>query len=316
MRKALSISVCSLGFLLISIQIRAQENPAPDPDLDVENSAEVFLEAYSDDFQENFFEALKQKGIENYDKAINLFLKCKQLDASNPVVDHELAKVYYETKQYPLAEEYALKAVTSEPENLWYTDTLIAILQKQGKSVESMMAELPFDQPKFSENVASLYFKKGNYETVLAVLEKVKQGNFSTTLTAKINDSIEKRKARPTNSSLAFEKPNVASNPLEDYKIRMEGLIQADSLPLLQQLSSEALESYPSQPYFYFAQGYALNKTGKHQEAIETLEAALDYLIDDTSLENKIYKELADAYTALNNAVKANTYLRKIKPGF
>lgn len=316
MQKALSLLVCSLGFLLIPIQTYAQENPAPDPDLDVENSAEVFLEAYSDDFQENFFEALKQKGIENYDKAINLFLKCKQLDASNRVVDHELAKVYYETKQYPLAEEYALTAVTSEPENLWYADTLISILQKQGKSIETMMTELPFDQPEFSENVASLYFKKGNYETALAVLEEVKQSSFSTTLTAKINDSIEKREAYTTTTSLAFEKPNDASNPFEDYKVRMEGLIQADSLPLLQQLSEEALESYPAQPYFYFAQGYALNKMGKHQEAVEILETALDYLIDDTSLENQIFQELADAYTSLNNAVKANTYLRKIKPGF
>lgn len=314
MQKALSIVVCSLGFLLIPSQIRAQENP--EPDLDMENSAEVFLEAYSDDFQETFFEALKQKGIENYDKAINSFLKCKQLDASNPVIDHELAKAYFETSQYPIAEEYALTAVTLEPENLWFTDTLIAILQKLGKSVETMTAELPFDQPAFTENLASLYFKKGNYNTALAVLKEMKQGRFSNALTAKINDSIVKREAHTTTTSTALEKPNVASNSLEAYKVQMEGLIQADNLPLLQQLSEEALESYPAQPYFYFAQGYALNKTGKHQEAVEILETALDYLIDDTSLENKIFQELADAYTSLNNAVKANTYLRKIKPGF
>jgi len=314
LKSAFYIACFFFGLFIIPTPFYAQEDP--NPDLDVENSAEVFLEAYSDDFQENFFEALKQKGIENYDKAINSLLKCKQLDATNSVVDHELAKVYYETKQYPLAEEYALTAVTSEPDNLWYADTLISILQKQGKSIETMTAELPFDQPEFSENVASLYFKKGNYETALAVLKEVEQSSFSTALSAKINDSIEKREAHTTTTSLAFEKPHGASNPFEDYKVRMEGLIQADSLPLLQQLSEEALESYPAQPYFYFAQGYALNKMGKHQEAVEILETALDYLIDDTSLENKIFQELADAYTSLNNAVKANTYLRKIKPGF
>ena len=31
----------------------------------------------SDGFQTAFFEAIKQKGIENYDKAINLLVKCK-----------------------------------------------------------------------------------------------------------------------------------------------------------------------------------------------------------------------------------------------
>ncbi|WP_373518189.1 tetratricopeptide repeat protein [Pricia sp.] len=316
MQKALSILLCSFGFLVIPFQTHAQENPTPDPELDIENSAEVFLEAYSDDFQENFFAALKQKGIENYDKAINLFLKCKQLDTSNPVIDHELAKAYFETRQYPLAEEYALTAVTSEPENVWYADTLTEILQKQGKTIETMTAELPFDESAFSENLASIYFKKGNYETALAVLKKGKQSDFTVNLTTKINDSIEKLQAPTTTTPITLDNTDVEPNPLEEYKIRMESLIQANNFPLLQQLSEEALESYPAQPYFYFAQGYALNKTGKHQEAVETLEAALDYLIDDTSLENKIYQELVDAYTSLNNAVKANAYLRKIKPGF
>lgn len=314
MQKTLSIFFCSLGFLLIPLTIGAQEDNTPE--IDVENSAEVFLEGYSDDFQENFFEALKQKSIENYDKAINSFLKCKQLDPSNPVVDHELAKVYSKTKQYPLAEEYALTAVTSEPENFWYADTLIEILQKQGKSIETMTAELPFNWPEFNENAASIYFKKGNYATALAVLKEGKQSSFSTALTAKINDSIEKQQALTVTTPITLDNTGVEANPLEDYKIKMESLIQADSFLVLQQLSEEALESYPAQPYFYFAQGYALNKTGKHQKAVETLEAALDYLIDDTSLENKIFQELAGAHTALNNPVKANTYLRKIKPGF
>jgi len=46
------------------------------------------------------------------------------------------------------------------------------------------------------------------------------------------------------------------------------------------------------------------------------LEAALDYLVDDISLSNKIYTALVDAYNGLNNSVMANMYLRKIKPGF
>lgn len=314
MHKTLSIFCCSMGFLLVPLQTHAQEDPTPE--IDVEESAEVFLEAYSDDFQENFFEALKQKGIENYDKAINLFLKCKQLDASNRVVDHELAKVYFESRQYPLAEDYAITALASEPENLWYADTLVQILQKQGKSPENMKAELPFGHPEFDENLARIYFKKGNYETALAILKQAKQSTFTAALTSKINDSIEKREAITTSTSFAFEKTGTEPNDLEVYKMRIAALIRADSFPTLQQVSEAALESYPSHPYFYYAQGYALNKRGKPREAVETLEAALDYLIDDVSLSNKIYHELADGYTALDNPVEANTYLRKIKPGF
>ncbi len=312
MQKIPFILFCWLVWVLMPIH--AQEDPAPE--LDVEQSAEVFLEAYSDEFQENFFEALKQKGIENYDKAANLFLKCKQLDASNPVVDHELAKVYNENKQYPLAERYALAAVSAEPENEWYAYTLIEILQKQGKSLDDMKTQVPFGNSEFDENTARIYFKKGNYESALAILKQAEQSEVTTALTSKINDSIEERNARKTSSLPAFKKTDTEPNALEIYKMRISALMRAESFPTLQQTSEEALESYPSQPYFYYALGYALNKRGKHTEAVETLETALDYLIDDVAISNKIYQELADAYTALDNGEKANTYLRKIKPGF
>ena len=85
---------------------------------------------------------------------------------------------------------------------------------------------------------------------------------------------------------------------------------------MLEKISSEALESFPSQPLLYYAQGRALNKKGKHREAIELLETGLDYLIGDISLGNKFYQELSDAYNSINNSVRANMYLRKIKPGF
>ena len=57
-----------------------------------EESAEISLEAYTDTFQEKFFEALKEKGIENFDRASALLQECKQMQPDNPVVDHELAK--------------------------------------------------------------------------------------------------------------------------------------------------------------------------------------------------------------------------------
>jgi tetratricopeptide (TPR) repeat protein len=193
---------------------------------------------------------------------------------------------------------------------------LVQILQKQGKSIENVKTQLPFGHPEFDENLARIYFKKGNYQTALAILKQAKQSSFTAGLTSKINDSIEKREALTTGTPATFENTDNEPNDLEVYKMRIAALIRAESFPTLQQVSEEALESYPSQPDFYYALGYALNKRDKHREAVETLETALGYLIDDVSLANTIYQELADGYTALNNAVKANTYLRKIKPGF
>ena len=98
----------------------AQEEPSKI--VKEEESAEVFLEEYTDEFQDKFFEALKQKGIQNYDRAINLFLDCKRLDANNIVIDHELAKAYYLDKKYISAQQYAIEVLVSEPNNYWYLD--------------------------------------------------------------------------------------------------------------------------------------------------------------------------------------------------
>ena len=315
MNKGFYIAIFFMGFFLIPLNSYAQE---PDLEIREEESAEVSLEDYTDDFQENFFEALKQKGIENYDKAINLFLECKRLDSKSIVIDHELATVYAKDKQYPLAEDYAIQAVQAEPENLWYLNTLVDIVQVQRGSFNSLLSNIPYQNPKLKENLALIYYQNENYVAAQDVLKEVPTSTFSKELSLKVNDSIEKQKAEST--SVSFSATNNADAEEEgtmmSYKMRIKGMFATDNTAFLLQVSEEALESYPSQPYFYYANGYALNQKGKHKEAIEILEAALDYMLGDVSLENKIYATLADAYKATNNTVKANMYLRKIKPGF
>ncbi len=314
MIKKSHILVLILGLLIIPYPFYAQEEQ---PEISLEPSAEVFLEDYSDEFQEKFFEALKQKGIENHDKAINLLLECKQLDDANNVVDHELAKAYFEDNQFISAQGYAVEAVLSEPANFWYLNTLVNVLQNQGSSMEDVKSKIPLDNIKLQENLAVIYFRKGNYQEALTVLKGIKGSSFTKELSSKINDSTKNEEQVEESRSVSFSVTNEGtSDPFDDYKVRIEGFIRGNNLGILDQLSAEALEIYPSQPFFYYARGYALNKKKKHKEAIEVLEAALDYLLDDPSLANKIYQQLADAYTATNNTSKANMYLRKVKPGF
>tara|TARA_R110002167_G_scaffold206691_7_gene410756 strand:- start:3793 stop:4704 length:912 start_codon:yes stop_codon:yes gene_type:complete len=301
-----------LGVGMIPLQIYAQETP-----IGIEESAEVFLEDYSDDFQENFFEALKQKGIENYDRAIKFYLACKQLEPDNTVIDHELAKVYFEDKQFPLAEQYAISALATEPGNLWYLATLVEILEQQGRRIESFASGIDLGDIDLMENLAMIYYKRGRYNDALKVLQDIGNSSFSKELTLKISDSLQKRKAEEVTPIVSVTKENGSEpNNQKQYMDSISALIATDNLPKLEQLSEDALERFPSQPYFYYANGYALNHSAQYSAAIEVLEAALDYLLDDVSLANKIYKELSDAYAANQNIIKSNMYLRKIKPGF
>ncbi|WP_405400049.1 tetratricopeptide repeat protein [Maribacter sp. Asnod2-G09] len=292
----------------------AQENQ----ELEVEQSAEVFLEEYSDTFQENFFEGLKQMGIRNYDRAITYFLECKRLQPQNTVVTFELAKFHLYDKQFILAQEYALEALNGEPENYWYAETLVNVVDARKSVLEDVKAELPWSNVELRGNLAEIYFLNEDYLTAKSVLKGIKTSKKQKYLEQKINDSIAKQEIIPV--AVADVKRTESSedlNSVAGYKSKIEGMLSsASDNDVLLETTEEAMERFPSQPYFYYANGAALNKALKHKDAIDILETALDYIIDDATLENAVYKELANAYTATNNTSKANMYLSKIKSGF
>ncbi len=279
-----------------------------------EESAAVSLEDYTDEFQENFFEALKQKGIENYDKAINLLLECKQLDADNSVVDHELASAYLADKQYALAQEYGLEALISEPANYWYLNTLVEIAQKQGNTLETMRNTIPYSDEKLKENLALIYYKKQNYQDALKIVKEIKNPDFSYRLSLKIKDTLDQISQQTAEEQTPVKK-TAGLSPLERYRSEIAALIEKKNYADLLTVAADAVENFPAQPYFYYAHGLALNKSSKPQEAVSHLESALDYLLDDVEMADKIFRELAEAYTKLGNTSKANMYLSKIKSG-
>lgn len=301
-----------LHFLFLSIAVLLAAGPvfAQEP----EESAEVMLEAYSDEFQEKFFEALKQKGIENYDRAINLLLECKAMDKTNPVLDHELAKCYALNRDLVNAQDYVLKAINLAPENFWYLHTLVDITEKQGNSFDAVRALIPYDNEMLRENLGQIYYNRQNYDNALFVLEGIKETKSVIKLRMKITDA--KGVVMPREMDEEVEKSETKKeNPSDSFTKEIEQLIEKGDYKQLENLSKEALESFPLQPYFYYAKGFALNKLNRYKEAIAIMEEGLDYLLDDQQLANKFHKELANAYMALGNSSKANMYLSKIKTG-
>ncbi len=281
-----------------------------------QESSEVYLEEYTDEFQESFFEALKQKGIQNYDRAIDLFLKCKQLDPTNSVVDYELAKAYLLDKQYILAQEYAIRALNAEPTDFWYLDNLLSILEKQGVPWDNVKEQIPYSNGQLKQNLALGYFKKQKYQDALNILKELGNSTFATNLTSKIKDSLEHGKKEAETVVTRNAPQTNEDDPVARYRGQIDDLLADTNYKEALAISKEALDAYPLQPYFYYAYGAALNNTSNANKAIEVLESGLDYLLDDTdALANLLYKELSKAYTSIGNTSKANEYLNKIKSG-
>lgn len=280
-----------------------------------QESADVYLEEYTDEFQENFFEALKQKGIQNYDRAVDLFLKCKQLEPNNSVVDYELAKAYMLDKRYVQAEDFAIEALLSEPEDYWYLDNVLTILEKQGSPLETIKERIPYSNTKLRQNMALFYFKMKQYKEATEVLEGLPSSSLKSELSRKIKDSLQKRENIEEVTPLVQNVDETKSDPISQLRKTMEEYIAASNYTALLTESKEALDTYPLQPYFYYAYGTALNNTGNASKGVEVLESGLDYILDDSTLQNMIYRQLSEGYSKIGNTQKANDYLNKINSG-
>ena len=125
--------------------------------------------------QEYFFEALKQKGIENYDRAAKALLKCLELDDSKSVYYYELGKNYNKLKNFGAAEDALKDAVKMEPDNEWYLDELYEVYAQQDdydKAIK-VVKQLVKYHPDYKEDLATLYVKTKNYNDALDVLDEM-----------------------------------------------------------------------------------------------------------------------------------------------
>ena len=133
------------------------------------------LGVVEDEFQEYFFEALKQKAIENYDRSVEALLKCKSLDKSVAVVYYELGKNYNILKNFGAAEDALKEAVEKEPDNEWYLEALYNFYMEQNnhdKAIKTVKQLVKY-HPDYKEGLANLYFGTKKYDDALKVLDEM-----------------------------------------------------------------------------------------------------------------------------------------------
>ena len=145
-------------FLLFSFgnQLFAQQNPE-DIAL-VENKTEDY-----------FFEALAQRGIENYDKAIVAIQKCLEKEPKNPAFLYELGKNQLDAKDYVAAEIAFKSAVEIDNKQRWYWNGLYDVYyqtKNYEKAIGVVQKLIEFD-PNMREDLVSLYMNTDKKEKAL-----------------------------------------------------------------------------------------------------------------------------------------------------
>ncbi len=446
----LKITVVILSFMLFVGNSYSQQNKPSFPFTQQPNDD---LGDVEDTYQEHFFEALKQRGIENYKRSNDEFLKCLEIKASEPVVFFELGKNYGALKNYETAKVYFKKAKAALPNNEWILDELFNIYYKLNDFENALQTikQLVEFHPDYEEDLASVYIDLKQYNNGLNVLDKLdkkhgkskrrdsmrniiydatgnndarienlkqrianypkdenaylkliywysKTGNkdkaydaaqqllkqvpksqqvhlalykfyledkkydeaitsmkiviASTNIQPKakakvLNDFVNFTKAHPKYESELLEattdtlkdasgksdtelanyykdkgdKVSALKRYEEAYKKDLSNFEALKNIIVLHIdlkaykkaaiRATEGLENFPSQPILYLLNGIAQNKVLQYNAAIGYLEEGVDYIIDDTTMEIDFYKQLAIAYTGLNDIKKAEQYTKK-----
>lgn len=167
MKKQFYIALIIIGAFLIPQTSYTQVDFNKRPDDDLGN--------VEDEFQEHFFEALKQKGIENYDRAVDALHKCLNLDSKKPVIYFELGKNYNKLKNFGAAEDHLKKAISMQPDNEWFLDELYDVYYQQDdiNNAIKTIKQLVKYHPDYKEDLAALYVREEKYKQALELLDEL-----------------------------------------------------------------------------------------------------------------------------------------------
>ncbi len=165
--------------MAFSNPIIAQETDIVEPTDDLGN--------VTDAFQENFFEALKQKAIENYELALVALKKAeraaKNNEESKSVVYFEMGKNQKHLKRFDDAEENFNKVLESQGERLDVMEALYDLyyLKRDYTNAIPLVKKLILKDEDYKEDLANLYHRTKQYDAALTLLDELDESWGETT---------------------------------------------------------------------------------------------------------------------------------------
>ncbi|RMB63274.1 hypothetical protein EAX61_02455 [Dokdonia sinensis] len=343
MKRNTYILVLFLSLSMLSRKHTYAQDQTPFADENVDD-----LEDVSDDFQESFFEALKQKGIQNYDRAILALNKCIQMEPDRDFLYFERAKNFSARKEYDRAEEDLEKALELKPNRAPVLELLYDVhyeTQDYEKAASTALKLVAFNT-QYKEDLARIYIRTKKYDEALVLLEELDEEKGQDPYREKLKANIY-RQTGNTQQQTAKVEANIAANPQNEkeylkliflYSEQGETQKAYDTALELQKINPEAAEVQLALYKFYLEDGkvdeaiVAMNKTllspridGKVKHRVindflmyvnnnpqyqPQLEAAIA-VFDEQVEDAKVYEELANYFIKRNDKTKALPYLEK-----
>lgn len=153
-----------------------------------------------DDFQDWFYESLKQKGIENYDKAIIELEKCLKIQPENATVNFELGKNYLAQKEYNKAYTSFESATKIDSNNRWFWVGMYDVCYetKDFEKAIPIVLKLVEFKKEYKEELVSLYMNTQQFDKALELINE-------------LNDSVGKLELRENYKAQILRDPKFQS---------------------------------------------------------------------------------------------------------
>lgn len=270
-----------LGSLLFSMVSFAQTEPDS-------------IALAKNEFEDHFFEALKQKGIENYDKAIVEIEKCLGKQPNNPVLHHELGKNFLALKKYSEAQRAFQKAVDLNPKERWYWNGLYDVFYETKdyqQSITVVQKLIEFDK-NFQDDLVSLYMYTRQFDKALALIEEMERtSNISQMMeTYKLQILSESQSRKPQKEQLeaAIVKfPQVEENYIQLIYLYSESNQEEKALEVAKKLEQNIPNSDWAQVSLF---KFHLNN-GNGEKAAQAMHIALNSSKIEAKIKHRILNE-------------------------
>jgi predicted Zn-dependent protease len=269
-------------------------------------------------FQTYFFEALKQKAINNYGKAIENLEQCNAIKANDKAVEFELSKNYFLLKKNFEAHSFIDLALEKEVDNVFMLKHKVAIFKaernfKEAIEIQKKIVEL---KSNYSDELVMLYAQNKEYKKAELLISDIEKNGLTTTRLRGLKKYLSSRnmlqnlnkRVEDAKENLNLEELRAEYAKKKEYKTLVEILekeIETEQFEKAYLNSKQALELFPSQAYLYKTNGLALNKLGKYSEAIAVLSIGIDFVIANNNLEADFYDQLSIAYKGEKNDKEA-----------
>lgn len=290
--------IAFLAFLLFSFgnYLFAQDNPDA-------------IALVDDQLENNFYEAMKQRGIENYDKAIVAIQKCIEKEPTNAAFLYELGKNYLSLKNYVDAEKAFKKAVELDNKQRWYWNGLYDVYYQTKdfqKSIPIVEKLVEFDT-NMREDLVSLYMNTNQHGKALDLLKDMESKSKLTSLMEyyKLRIQESNNYAKPQKEQLedAIKKnPKVEQNYIDLIVLYSGFNLEDKAFEVAKQLEKEIPNS--DWAHVSLVKFHLNNNDGEN--ASKSMFKVLENERMDLKIKHRVFNEF------LIFAVKNPTYLKDI----